>query len=137
MFFRLRKSLLDWLRPVGVSSGLAHSFQSFYRHHAHYHSCFQKPSDSNFLSIGVEQMCSHICFVSNVNRVLLHHGVMAYPTDFKFFFTQIDLSYLITVCCHICPSVDANSIHVQHHSIWSIDFHVASVKLLYSKATRC
>ena len=136
VFFRLRKSLLDWRRPVGDSSE-AHSFPSFYRHHTHYRSCVQKSCDSDFLAIGVEQMCSHICFVSNVYSVLFHHGVMAYPADFEFLLTQIDLPYLVTICCHICPSVDTDSIYVQHHLIRPIDFHVASMKLLYARATRC
>ena len=85
--------------------------------------CVQELCDSDFLPVGIEQMCSHICFVSNVNRVLLHHGVMTYPMDFKFLFIRIDLPYLVTVCRHVGPSV-----------IWSIEFHVAPVKFLYSRA---
>ena len=58
---------------------------------------------------------------------MLHHDVMNYPTDFKFFFNQTDLPYLVTVCRHVGPSVDTDPVHVQHHLIWSIDFNVAPV----------
>ena len=41
--------------------------------------------------------------------ILFHHGVMAYPADFEFLFTQIDLPYPVTVCCYISPSVDTSA----------------------------
>ena len=115
----------------------AHSFPSFYRPHTHYRSCVQKPSDSDFRSVGVEQMCGHICFRPNVYSILFNHGVMAYSADFEFLLTQIDLPHLFIICCHISPSVDTDSIHVQHHLIRSIDFHVTSMKFLYERSTRC
>ena len=57
-------------------------------------------------------------------------------TVLQFFLTQIDLPFLVTVCCDVGPSINTGPVHVQFHLVRFMDSRVVPAKFLFSRVAR-